>query len=131
AVKRIVDYVQPNFEYEFIRLLQKDSTDLTDADRELIRKTCAQLKDKKIIITHGTDTMHQTASVLKDIKDKVIVITGAARPESVKESDSSFNVGCAVGAINILPNGVYIAMSGRIYKWDECKKIANGQFIEN
>ena len=130
ATKRIIEYVQPNFEYELVRCLQKDSTDLTDEDREIIRKACEATSNDKIILTHGTDTMHKTASVLTGIKGKTIVITGAARPESVRDSDSSFNVGTAVAGVSFLPYGVYIAMSGRVYKWDKCKKIATGQFVD-
>jgi L-asparaginase len=130
ATKRIVDYVQPNFEYEFIRLLQKDSTDLTDEDRALIKDACIKADSDKIIVTHGTDTMVETAQVLSSIKNKTIIITGAARPESVRDSDSSFNVGTAVGALNVLGSGIYIAMSGRVYNWNKCKKIETGQFVD-
>lgn len=80
------------------------------------------LKKKKIVITHGTDTMIKTAQVLDSIKNKTIVITGAMLPAIHKDSDALFNIGTAVGAIDHLGPGVFIAMSGKIFPWRECIK---------
>ncbi|MFH1586442.1 MAG: asparaginase domain-containing protein [Candidatus Diapherotrites archaeon] len=91
---------------------------------------CQKADADKIIITHGTDTMIETAKNLSDI-NKVIILTGAMRPEKFSNSDASFNIGVAIGLINVLENGVYIAMNGRVYTWDKCKRnLETGQFVE-
>jgi len=131
AVKRILEKVNPNFGFEIISILKKDSLDITDEDREKIYEVCVKADSDKIIITHGTDTMIETAKKLSEIKNKVIILTGAMKPERFSDSDASFNIGTAIGAVNILENGVYIAMNGRIYSWDRCKRdLKTGQFIE-
>jgi L-asparaginase len=131
AVKRILQKTNPNFEYEIIPLLKKDSLDITDEDRNKIHQTCQKTNNNKIIITHGTDTIIQTAKKLTDIKNKTIILTGATKPEKFTDSDAQFNVGTAIGAINVLGNGVYIAMNGRIYPWNKVKRDSKtGQFIE-
>lgn len=129
AVTRILEQVNPAFSYKILALLQKDSSEITKAERQQIIKAVKATKQKHIIITHGTDTMIETAKVLSDIKDKVIVITGAIRPERFSNSDASFNIGSAVGALGSLPNGVYIAMSGQVLPWDKVTKDRHtGQF---
>jgi len=131
AVKRILEKVNPNFGFEIISILKKDSLDITDEDREKIYEVCVKADSDKIIITHGTDTMIETAKKLSEIKNKVIILTGAMKPERFSDSNASFNIGTAIGAVNILENGVYIAMNGRIYSWDRCKRdLKTGQFIE-
>lgn len=122
AVDRILKRINPSFEYEIILLLKKDSLDLTDGDREMILEACQNTSAEKIIISHGTDTMHLTGKKLSEISEKVIIITGATRPERFSDSDADFNLGCAIGAINILDNGIYISMHGRIFPWDKCKR---------
>ena len=114
AVERILSRVNPGFEYEILPFLQKDSLDITDQDRSALRKLCEETPNNKIIITHGTDTIHETAKSLGGIKGKTIILKGAARPERFKDSDADFNLGTAVGAINNLSEGVYIAMKGEI-----------------
>lgn len=130
AVKRIFKKMNPAFEYEIISVLKKDSLDITGKNRDRIYDAIKKIKNDKIIITHGTDTMNETAKRLSQIKDKTIILTGAMIPERFKETDADFNVGCAVGAINVLSPGVYIAMNGRIYKWNECKKLDSGNFVK-
>lgn len=131
AVKRILEKVNPSFKYKLISLLQKDSLDLTDSDREKILETCKRIIDDKIIMTHGTDTMIETATKVSEIKDKTIIITGAMRPEKFSDSDAMFNVGAAVIASQILPHGIYIAMNGKVYSWDKVKRnMETGQFVE-
>ena len=131
AVRRILQKVNPNFDFEIISILKKDSLDITEEDRKKIYQTCQKVKSNKIVITHGTDTMIETAKKLSAIKNKVIILTGATKPEKFTDSDASFNVGTAIGAINILNNGVYIAMNGRIYPWNHAKRNSKtGQFVE-
>ncbi len=122
AVEKILKIVRPNFRFHIVSLLKKDSLDLSDSDRELIYQTSKSTQAKKIVITHGTDTMVRTAEKLSTIGGKTIVLTGAMLPDTFKKSDAMFNVGMAVGAVDYLKPGVYIAMSGRIYPWQRCKK---------
>ena|SRR3989338_338405 len=119
-----------NFDYDIERLLAKDSLEMTDKDRGLIKKACEETTADKILITHGTDNMIDTAQVLSDIPDKLIVLTGASQPYRFRESDAEFNIGVAIGALNTLECGVYIAMNGRVYEWDKCEKRSDGRFVE-
>ncbi len=131
AIKRILEKVNPSFEYEILSVLKKDSLDITESDREKIYNSCKKSKIDKIIITHGTDTMIETAKKLGSLKNKTIIITGSMRPERFSNSDASFNIGTAIGAINILENGIYISMHGRVYSWDKVNRnMETGQFIE-
>ncbi len=130
AVGKILKIIRPNFRFKIISLLKKDSLDLSDSDRQLIYEMTKSLPTKRIVITHGTDTMIQTAKKLSTISGKTIVLTGALLPETFKKSDAMFNVGMAVGAIDYLKPGVYVAMSGRIYPWQRCKKsLKTAKFI--
>jgi L-asparaginase len=95
-------------------LMRKDSLELTDDDRAVIRDAVAESSAKHILITHGTDTMVQTARFLSDIPDKTIVLTGAMQPNALKGSDAPFNVGFALAAAQAMAVGVYIAMNGQI-----------------
>jgi len=131
ASKRVLKRARPNFEYDIVSVLKKDSLDMDDSDRQKVYDACVKTESDKIVITHGTDTMVNTAEKLGDIKDKTIVIVGASQPEKFMDSDAQFNIGVAVGAINVLEKGIYIAMSGRIYKPDEVQKQKDtGQFVE-
>lgn len=131
AIKEISEEkVKLGFEYDVERLLAKDSLEMTDEDRELIKKACIGAAADKILITHGTDTMIDTAGILSAIPNKVIVLTGASQPYRFRESDAEFNIGVAIGALNVLSQGVYIAMNGRVYEWDKCEKLADGRFVE-
>lgn len=131
AVGRILQRANPNFDFEIVSILRKDSQDITEEDRKKIGETCRKVKSKKIVITHGTDTIVETAKELRKVKNKVIVLTGAMKPEKFLDSDACFNIGTAVGAINVLNNGIYIAMNGRIYPWNNVKRNPEtGQFIE-
>jgi L-asparaginase len=107
------------FRFEVIPILRKDSLHVTNEDRALVRSTIEAQPHRHVLITHGTDTMVETAQVLKDIPGKVIVLTGALNPARFQGSDAVFNIGCAVGAVQTLPDGVYIAMNGRV--WDPAK----------
>ena len=130
AVQRVISKLNPVFEYEIISLLRKDSLELTDEDRMVICNTCQIQKNDKIIITHGTDTMIETASALRNITNKIIIITGAMRPERFSNSDAAVNIGIALGAVQTLPNGIYIAMHGIVYRWDcVSRDTQSGQFV--
>jgi len=100
-----------------------DSLEMTEPDRKLILETCEKCKEDKIVITHGTSTMAETARFLgKSIKNKTIVLTGAMSPYAFGSSDGLFNLGCALASVQTLPHGVYIAMNGRYFTWDNVKK---------
>jgi len=130
AVQRILECIQPSFEYEILPLLQKDSLDMTDDDRSTIYNACLKSDLKKIIITHGTDTLIETAQKLASIKGKTIVLTAAKLPERFKNSDASFNIGMAIGVLNIIEEGLFIAMSGRVFSYNNVKRnMVTGKFM--
>ncbi|MBZ4038624.1 asparaginase domain-containing protein [Novilysobacter selenitireducens] len=118
-IGRILDELGVAFRYSVIPILRKDSLHLDDADRELLRATIAAQPARHVLVTHGTDSMVETAKVLASIPGKTIVLTGALNPARFRGSDAEFNIGTAVGAVQSLPAGVYIAMNGRI--WDPAK----------
>jgi L-asparaginase len=108
---------------EIRTLMMVDSLEMTDADRNLIADHCVKSPEDKIIITHGTDTMAETAALLnKKIKDKTIVITGAMIPYKFGSSDGLFNLGSALAFVQTLSQGVYIAMNGRYFNADNVRK---------
>ena len=112
-------------------LLRKDSLDLTDADRDAIRQAVSTAPQNQIVITHGTDTMIQTALQLVDIADKTIVLTGAMQPARFRATDALYNVASALTAVQTLPAGVYIAMNGRIFDPRKARKnVAENRFEE-
>jgi len=113
-------------------LMMIDSLEMTDADRGIILENCMMCDDERIIITHGTDTMEQTARVLgARISDKTIVLTGAMIPYKFGSSDGLFNLGSALAFVQTLPHGVYIAMNGRCFNWDNVRKNRKtGEFEE-
>ncbi|MEO6169648.1 MAG: asparaginase domain-containing protein [Lysobacter sp.] len=115
-IGRILEELGVAFRYRVIPILRKDSLHLGDSDRELIRATIAAQDARHVLVTHGTDSMVETAKVLASIPGKTIVLTGALNPARFRGSDAEFNIGTAVGAVQSLPPGVYIAMNGRI--WD-------------
>ncbi|MEO8712320.1 MAG: asparaginase domain-containing protein [Parafilimonas sp.] len=119
-------------EVDIRTLMMIDSLAMTDDDRELISHHCETAREEKIVITHGTDTMTDTAKVLaKKIKDKTIVITGAMIPYKFGSSDGLFNLGSALAFVQTLPNGIYIAMNGKYFNWDNVRKNKQtGQFEE-
>ncbi len=102
-------------DFEVESILRKDSLDLTDDDRQLILDKVKAASLNRIVITHGTDTMIQTAKVLAKVKTKTLVMTGSMYPAEFRDSDAIFNIGCAVTAAQILPPGIYIAMNGRVF----------------
>jgi len=118
--------------YKVKTLMMIDSLFMTNKDRLSILKECLKSKEKNIVITHGTDTMAETAKILgKKIKDKTIVLTGAMVPYKFGSSDGMFNLGSAISFSQILPPGVYIAMNGKYFNWYNVRKNKNkGEFEE-
>jgi len=116
---------------EIRTLMMVDSLEMTDTDRELIAHNCKTVSEKQILITHGTDTMAETAAYLANEQlDKTIVITGAMIPYKFGSSDGFFNLGAALAFAQTLPSGVYVAMNGRYYHWDNVKKNKKTGYFE-
>jgi L-asparaginase len=104
-------------------LMLIDSLDMTPADREQIAKECTECAEDKIVITHGTDTMTETAKLLASkIKNKTIVLTGAMFPIKFGSSDGLFNIGSSLAFVQSLPAGIYVAMNGRYFNWNNVRK---------
>ncbi len=119
-----------SIKYKVTSLFKKDSLELTDKDRAIILRAVNSLTEEKIVITHGTDTMVETARCLAEVENKTIVLTGAMEPALFKTSDAVFNIGCAMGAVQALPIGVYIAMNGALFPYDKVKKNLNEKRFE-
>ncbi|MDQ6860981.1 MAG: asparaginase [Verrucomicrobiota bacterium] len=113
-------------------VMMVDSLEMTDADRALIVQNCVSAPEARIVITHGTDTMTETAAaVASAVKDKTVVLTGAMIPYAFGSSDGLFNLGSALSFVQLLPTGVYIAMNGKCFPWDRCRKNRErGEFEE-
>lgn len=111
----LLDEANVSFDYDIESLLQKDSLEIDDNDRDLIRNAVAGVKNDKILITHGTDTMVETARALLDLQGKTIVLFGAMQPARMRQSDAMFNLGFACAAVQLLPRGVHLAMNGRVF----------------
>lgn len=116
--------------YNVAGLLRKDSLELTDNDRSLIQQAVEQCTASRILITHGTDTMPDTASVLARVSSKTIVLTGAMQPARMRRSDAVFNIGFAWAAASLLPSGVYIAMNGEVFEAGAVRKNLKAQRFE-
>ena len=130
-IGEILEALGVAFTFEVLPVLRKDSLHMDDNDRAQIRAAIERQPHRHVLVTHGTDTMVETARALGGIAGKVIVLTGAHNPALFKGSDAVFNIGCAVGAVQSLPDGVYIAMNGRI--WDPArvhKNVAANRFEE-
>ena len=128
-IGRILQELGVAFRFTVVPALRKDSLHITAEDRERLRATIAASPARHVLVTHGTDTMVDTAKVLATIPDRTIVLTGALNPARFRGSDAEFNIGTAVGAVQSLPPGVYIAMNGRI--WDPAavrKNVAANRF---
>ena len=104
-------------------LMLVDSLEMTEQQREFIAQSCVNTDEKKIVITHGTDTMHLTAEKISALNiDKTVVLTGAMVPYSMGKSDAFFNMGASLAFAQTLPSGVYIAMNGKVFEWDKVQK---------
>ena len=108
---------------EIRTIMMVDSLDMSDADRDLIAENCVRSPESRVVVTHGTDTMVETARVLaRAVPGKTIVLTGAIVPIAFGSSDGLFNLGSALSFAQVLPPGVYIAMNGRCFDWDNARK---------
>lgn len=108
--------------YSLRELIRKDSLEMTDEDRHVIAAAVDQTSARRILITHGTDTMTQTAEALKGVPGKTIVLFGAMQPARMRRSDAVFNLGFAWAAVSLLPEGVYIAMNGEVFEAGSVRK---------
>ena len=115
-ISQILHAMHVAFDFEVIALMRKDSLHIGEKERRLIHATVDASDASHILITHGTDTMVETAAVLDDVEGKTIVLTGALNPARFRDSDAIFNIGVAVGAAQSLSEGVFIAMNGKV--WD-------------
>ncbi len=126
----ILSEANVSIDYALTSLMKKDSLELDDADRAAVRDAVLACEAKHVLITHGTDTMAQTAEALRDIGDKTVVLTGAMQPARLRSTDAIFNVGFAIAAARMQPPGVYIAMNGRVFEAGHVRKDRGaGQFV--
>jgi L-asparaginase len=121
-IGEILREIGVTFPFEITSLMRKDSLDMTSADREQIHTAVLRCPDKYILITHGTDSMTETALALANIPDKTIVLTGALNPARFRGSDAMFNIGGAVAAVQSLDAGVHIFMNGRVFDAQKVRK---------
>lgn len=111
-------------------LMRKDSLEMKDEDREAVRAAVSRCSAERILITHGTDTMPDTARALLSVRGKTIVLTGAMQPARMRRSDAVFNIGFAWAAVKLLPHGVYIAMNGEVFEAGSVRKNLKAQRFE-
>lgn len=121
-IKHILTEGLVQFDYDVVSLFQKDSLEMTDADRRVLRDFIAGDDGSHYVVTHGTDTMPQTAEALLGLDGKTIVLTGALTPARFRTTDAVFNVGMAVAAVQTSEPGVYIAMSGQVFTAGKVRK---------
>ena len=121
-IAELLNTYHVGFEFEVVPLLKKDSIYITDEDRELIKNVIEKSEESHFLITHGTDTMVETARYLKPIKDKTIVMTGALTPARFNATDAIFNIGCAVAAVQTQPAGVWVIMNGLVWDPEQVRK---------
>jgi len=130
-IERLLREGNVTFDYDIESLLRKDSLDVTAEDRQRIVERVRATPYRRVVITHGTDTMIDTARALTSVSGKAIVLTGAMQPVAFKETDAPFNVGCAIAAVQVLPEGVYLVMNGRIFDPQTIRKdVARDRFVE-
>lgn len=129
---QIVDVLREaniTIDYRVISLMKKDSLEITEEDRKVMLKTIQSQPEKQIVMTHGTDTMVDTAKHLMSITDKTIVLTGAMQPAKFRLTDAVFNIASAVTAVQVLPDGIYLAMNGKIFNPANTRKnVAKNRF---
>lgn len=116
--------------YAIESLFRKDSLEMTEQDRETVREAVVATAASKILITHGTDTMAESAQALSAVTDKTIVLLGAMQPARMRRSDAVFNIGFAWAAVQLLPAGVYIAMNGEVFEAGAVRKNLKAQRFE-
>ena len=118
----ILQQMNVGFDYQVDELMRRDSLDMTDEDRRHIQTQVCESQAQHILIMHGTDGMVETADWLGGFHNKIIILTGALQPAAFSDTDAIFNIGCAVGALQALSPGVYIAMNGQIFAADKVIK---------
>src|ERR1700744_616450 len=123
-VRQILEQGRVTEHIPITELLRKDSLEMTPADRIAVRDAVAASDATRIIVTHGTDTMVETARELQGLPGKIIILTGALQPARFADSDAAFNLGLAVGAVQVLPPGVYITANGQVFAADSVRKNA-------
>lgn len=130
AIPRILEKLHPAFDYTILTAFQKDSLEITDQDRQQLADLIIEQGYSQNIITHGTDTLLETAAFLdQKIKDQLIILTGAMRPERFYNSDAPVNLGLAIGGANVLNSGVWVSMHGILKPFDQIKRnLETGQF---
>lgn len=121
-VPQVFKDVGARLEFRLVSLMRKDSLEITDEDRSKIRAECESASEDQIVVTHGTDTMTNTAEALQGIPGKTIVLTGSLAPARFRMTDAVFNLGCAIGAVASSGPGVYIAMQGRVFEAGKVRK---------
>jgi L-asparaginase len=130
VVQRLLEIGRVTYPFRIIEVLRKDSLDLTAEDRETLRAKVAELPGTRVVITHGSDTMTETARVMASIRDKTIVFTGSLSPARFSESDATFNLGMAFATVQVAAPGIYIAMSGQVFRADKVRKDHDaGRFV--
>ena len=122
VVGSVLDRMNVGFEFCVDELMRLDSLDMTDVHRQTIQQRVSDSDAEYILIMHGTDGMVETAGWLDDITNKKIIFTGAMKPTAFAETDAVFNIGCAVGALQVVADGVYIVMSGQVFAADQVVK---------
>ena len=130
-VPMLLQRIGSGLSLEQVEVCRKDSLELTDLDREELIRTISELDADKVLVTHGTDTMVNSALALGSVTGKTVVFTGAMRPARFMDTDALFNVGVAIGALQSYDSGVFIAMSGQVFKPDSVKKNRDAQVFES
>jgi L-asparaginase len=129
-IARLLELARVTHPFEVREVLRKDSLELTDADRTTIRTAVEAAPGRRVVITHGTDTMTHTAQALAGIAGKTVVLVGALSPARMAESDAAFNLGMAFATAQVAPPGVYITMNGTVFKAaGVVKDRAKGTFV--
>jgi L-asparaginase len=131
-LSNMLDQVRCRVRFVLEEIMLKDSLEMRGEDREEILKRCTNCSENNVVVTHGTDTMVETARFLgKNLKGKTLVLVGAMIPYAFGASDALFNLGCAFSAVQTLPPGVYVTMNGKIFSWNNVRKNReSGEFEE-
>ena len=128
AVHRILSKKELSVDYRIISACKKDSTQLNENDRKNMLNICQKSSEEQIIITHGTDTILDTAKFLSIIENKTIVLTGSFLPHAFKNSDAEFNIGMAISAVQTLNSGIYVSLNGIIASHNELQRDDSGKY---
>jgi len=130
AFERTLEKLNPSFDHLVLSAMKKDSTEITEDDRASLKKLVESTASDKIVITHGTDTMEETAKYLSKVENKTIVITGAMRPERFANTDADINLGMAIATVQVAQPGVYICMHGLVIPWDKVSRnMETGKYL--